>query len=283
MRILILGVTGVLGNTLKHFLKKKKNIKLFYISRKENIKSHYYLKDFKKFRKLESIILKIKPDFIINCLGVTKFHKNYNQSKVTKLLNTNFPIFLSKLCIKKKFFFIHISTDCVFSGKKGNYLDNSKKNAKDLYGLSKKRGEIKNKYSCTLRTSFIGPETNSNKSLLNWFLYQKKEVNGFNNAFFSGLTSLELSRIIYKYFIIKNNFYNSIYNVGGFKISKYKLLKIIKKIYNKKINIKKYSNFKIDRSLNSSKFRNITGYKRIPWLKLIKNLKLFMDRNNFKY
>ena len=282
MRVLILGSSGVLGNTLNIFLTKKKKINLFFISRKKN-DSHYYLEKFSNFKKLEKLVLKIKPNFIINCLGVTKFHKNYKFTRITKLLNTDLPKKLSNLCLNKKIYFVHISTDCVFLGNKGNYLDNSKKDAKDLYGLSKSKGEVKNKYSATLRTSFIGPEVKSRKSLLNWFLFQKNEVNGFNKAFFSGLTSLELSKIIYKYYISKTNNYNSILNVSGYKISKYNLLLIINKIFNKKIKVIKFSDFKIDRSLNSSKFKKLTGYKKVKWTKLIRNLKTFMDKNNFKY
>ena len=282
MRILILGSTGVLGSTLNLFLKNKK-LNLFFISRKKNLKSHKYLKDFTNYKKLEKIITTIKPEIIINCMGVTKFHNDYGNIKNTKFINTNLPIHLSKFCLKKKIFFLHISTDCVFSGNKGNYSDTSKKDAKDLYGLSKNKGEIKNKFSSTIRTSFIGPETNSNKSLLNWFLSQKKQVNGYSKAFFSGLTSVELSKIIYEYFIIKKDFYNQIINIGGKKISKYDLLKIVKIIFNKKINIINYSRFKIDRSLNSSKFRKLSKYKLPTWLYLIKELKFFMKKNNYKY
>ena len=92
MRVLILGSSGVLGNTLNIFLSKKKKIKLFFISREKKNNSHYYLKEFSNFKKLEKLVLKIKPNFIINCLGVTKFHKNYNFTRITKLLNTDLPL-----------------------------------------------------------------------------------------------------------------------------------------------------------------------------------------------
>ena len=282
MKILILGSTGVLGTTLKFFLKSKK-LKLFFISRKKNLKSHKYLKDFSNYKKLEQYITNIQPNLIINCIGVTKFHKDYYKIENTKLINTKLPIFLSKFCLKKKIYFLHISTDCVFLGIKGNYSDTSKKDSKDLYGLTKNKGEVKNRYTSTIRTSFIGPETNSNKSLFNWFMTQKVQVNGFSKAFFSGLTSVELSKIIYKYFILKNNFYNQIINIGGKKISKYKLLKIIKVIFDKDIEIKKDSKFKIDRSLNSSKFRKLSNYKIPTWYNLIKELKLFMKKHKYKY
>ena len=106
---------------------------------------------------------------------------------------------------------------------------------------------IKNKYCSTLRTSFIGPETKTRKSLLNWFLSQKKKVNGYDQAFFSGITSLELSKIIYNLFLRKKKHFNKIFNVGTIRISKFLLLSKISKIFKKKILINRYSNFQIDR------------------------------------
>ncbi len=282
MKVLILGSTGVLGNNIKKFLQNKK-IKLSYITRNKSLKSQIYLKDFTNFKKLGFLIKQINPDYIINCIGVTKFHNDYEIKKITKLINTKLPIFLSKLCLKRKIYFLHISTDCVFFGDKGNYVDTAKKDAKDLYGLSKNYGEVKNKFSTTIRTSFIGPELNSHKSLLNWFLNQKNKINGFSNAYFSGLTSLELSKLIYKYFLKRNDLYNQVINIGGKKISKYNLLIIISKVFKKKIFILKYTKFKIDRSLDSSKFRKLSGYKLPKWIDLINDLKSFMNKNKYKY
>ena len=144
-------------------------------------------------------------------------------------------------------------------------------------------GEVKNIYSSTIRTSFIGPEKNGNNQLLNWFLSQKNETNGFDKAFFSGLTSLELSNIIYTYFLKKHFYYNLILNIGGPKISKYKLLLLISKVFKKRITINKFSKFKIDRSLNSNKFMKISKYRKKSWLLMLKDLKKFMILNNFKF
>ena len=283
MNILILGSTGILGGTLSLFLNQKKNITIHYISRNKKNKAHTYLKDFTDFNKLKNFILEIKPTHIINCVGITKFNNSYKVKTLTKLINTKLPQFLSNFCLKNKIFFLHISTDCVFSGKKGNYTDKSKKDALDTYGVSKAKGEVKNKYTTTIRTSFIGPEKSSKKSLFNWFLSRKKRVNGFNNAFFSGLTSLEISQIIFKYFLKNKILYNKIINVGGNTISKYDLLSNIAKIFNKKILIKKFTDFKIDRSLNCQKFKKITKYKNKSWLKMLRELKIFMIDNNYKY
>ena len=193
------------------------------------------------------------------------------------------PIYLAEFCKLNKIYLLHISTDCVFSGEKGNYSDNSYKDSKDLYGLSKNKGEVKNKFTATIRTSFIGPELNTKKSLLCWFLNEENFVRGYSKAFFSGLTSLELCKIIYNYFIKKNILQNKIINIGSRRISKFTLLTKIRKIFKKKINIVRYQNFTIDRSLDSKKFRKLTGYKVVGWDKMLLELKRFMINNNYKF
>ena len=282
MKVLILGSSGLLGNTLKIFLKEKK-IKPYFITKKKSHKYNFCLKNFKNFKKLEKIIKKINPSYIINCIGVTHYHKTYKDKNNTKSINSILPVFLSKLCLKQKIYFVHISTDCVFSGKSGNYSEKSRKNPIGYYGLTKSKGEVKNIYSTTIRTSFIGPEVKTKNQLLNWFLSQKNEVNGFDKAFFSGLTSLELSNIIYNYFLKTHYYYNLILNIGGPKISKYKLLLLISKVFKKKITVKKFSKFEIDRSLNSNKFMKISKFKKKSWLLMLKDLKKFMILNNFKF
>lgn len=283
MRILILGYNGLLASTFINFIKTK-NVDYYSISRIQNKnKRNFFLGNFSNFKKLRDLIVKINPSHIVNCVGITKYHDSYKSFKKIKIINTDLPKMIAKFCNKNKIYFIHISTDCVFSGKKGNYNETSKKDSKDLYGLSKSKGEVKNIYSTTIRTSFIGPEIKTRKSLLNWFLNQRKIVNGYNNAFFSGLTSLELSQIIFKHFIFKKNFYNKIINVGGDRISKYNLLRFISKVFKKKIILVKFPNFKIDRSLDSRKFKKNSKYKKKPWLKMIKELRFFMIEHSYKF
>jgi dTDP-4-dehydrorhamnose reductase len=284
MKILILGSTGILGRTLCLFLSQKKNIIIQQISRNKENKKHIFLNDFTNFKKLEKIILEINPTHIINCLGITKFNESYNDKKNLYIINGKLPKFLAKLCLKKNFYFLHISTDCVFSGSKGNYMETSIKDSIDSYGKSKSIGEVKNKFTSTIRTSFIGPELKTKKSLLAWFLKQRKrKIDGYTHAFFSGLTSLELSNIIYKFFVKNKFFYNKIVNIGGPKISKYSLLNIISIVFKKNIIINKYSSFKIDRTLNISKFLKISKYKTKSWITMLKELKKFMDKNKFKF
>ena len=282
MKILILGSTGVLGKTLQLYLSKK-NIDFLTLSREKSKNRNINLKNFSNFKKLEQIISKIKPTHIINCIGVTKFNNTYKNKKLTISLNTKMPIYLAKFCKLNKIYLLHISTDCVFSGKKGNYSDNSVKDSKDLYGFSKNKGEVKNKFTSTIRTSFIGPELNTKKSLLSWFLNEKKFVRGYSKAFFSGLTSLELCKIIDNYFIKKNILQNKIINIGSRRISKFILLTKIRMIFKKKIDIVRYQNFIIDRSLDSKKFRKLSNYKVVKWDKMLLELKKFMINNNYKF
>ena len=282
MKILILGSTGVLGKTLQLYLSKR-NIDFLTLSREKSKNRNINLKNFSNFKKLEQIISKIKPTHIINCIGVTKFNNTYKNKKLTISLNTKMPIYLAKFCKLNKIYLLHISTDCVFSGKKGNYSDNSVKDSKDLYGLSKNKGEVKNKFTSTIRTSFIGPELNTKKSLLSWFLNEKKFVRGYSKAFFSGLTSLELCKIIDNYFIKKNILQNKIINIGSRRISKFILLTKIRMIFKKKIDIVRYQNFIIDRSLDSKKFRKLSNYKVVKWDKMLLELKKFMINNNYKF
>mgnify|MGYP001170192903 FL=1 len=279
MKIIILGQTGLLGYTLNKYLKRKNNI-VFSLNHINNNKK-FYLTNINDFQKLKKIILNIKPDLIINCIVLKK--ENLNKKKITyDLINTKLPMFLSKLCLKNKIFFIHISTDSVFSDTNGNYSEKDIKNPKDIYSLSKRKGEVKNEFTTTLRTSFVGPEYNTKKALFSWFLNQKKQVNGFSNYYFTGLTTLEFCEIIYKFFIRENNLYNKILNIGGKKISKYDLLLKISKIFKKKIKIKIKTYPKINRTLNNNKFLKLSKYKVKNWDNMLKNLKTFMHLNNYK-
>jgi dTDP-4-dehydrorhamnose reductase len=282
MKILILGSSGILSRTLQLYLSKK-NIDFLTISREKNNSRNVNLKNISNFKNLEQLIFKIRPTHIINCIGITKFNNTYKNKRLTVLLNTKMPIYLAELCKFNKIYLLHISTDCVFSGKKGDYSDNSYKDTKDLYGLSKNKGEVKNKFTATIRTSFIGPELNTKKSLLSWFLNEKKFVRGYSKAFFSGITSLELCKIIYNYFIKKNILQNKIINIGSRRISKFTLLTKIRKIFKKNINIVRYQNFIIDRSLDSKKFRKLTSYKVVKWDKMLLELKKFMINNKYNF
>ena len=267
-KILILGTTGMLGNEMCKIFSKDKKFEIFKMNRKKSKNS--IIINVEDQSDLINKINLIKPDYVINCIGWIK-QKRVN-SKMPHIINSQLPLLLSQLSLILNFKLIHISTDCVFTGKKGNYLDNDKKDAKDLYGLSKNLGEVKNLNTTTFRTSIIGLENGTKKyGLLEWFLSQKINVKGFDKVFFSGLTTLELSKTIKRY-IFNKKLYNNILNVSSKSISKFELLNLIKITFNKDVKIIKCTKTKLNRTLNSNKFKKITGYKCPSWKKMLNEM-----------
>lgn len=287
IKVLILGSTGLLGSTISKYFSIKSNFKCFGTIRKSSDKKKLkYIKniklykvDFNKSRNLKKVFKMIKPNLIINCIGVVKQVLNKNMNSEIIRINSFLPHHLSELANENnKIRFIHFSTDCVFSGLKGNYSEYDITDAKDIYGVSKMLGEVNYPNSITLRTSIIGHELNTKYSLLNWFLFQKKSIKGYKNAIFSGLTALEIAKVLEKY-IIPNKKIKGIYHLSGKPINKYDLLNIIKKTYKKKIKITPDSKIKTNRSLNSRLFKKVTGYKPPTWNKLIQEMYDFYKYN----
>lgn len=286
-KVLILGANGLLGNTLlNYFLSKKvfckgvirnKNTLLFnedcYFQYDSLVKkNNLYLKSIKK------IINNFKPTLVINCIGITK--SKLKDRNMIKIINSSFPRSLAQFTHKEKIKFIHFSTDCVFDGKKGFYSENDNPNAKDIYGLSKFKGEPNSKNNIIFRTSMIGHSCEENNGLLEWFLNQKK-AKGFSCMYFSGPTAFEIGKIIYKYVIKKKVIKNGLYNLGGQRISKYNLLLLLNKIYNKKIKIVEDFEISLDRSLLMDKFLKKTNYIIPKWSKMIREQKKFWDTNKY--
>lgn len=281
--ILILSGNGMMGNTILKYLNTKPQLNIFYTIRNSKKivlnKNYLIIKNLfekKNYLKLKNFLEEKKISLIINCSGVTKHKSNQYQKKYSLKINFKLNHKLSKI---KNIKLLILSSDCVFDGKNGNYEETSKNYSTDLYGKTKRLGEIKNlKNVITFRSSGIGHEINDKKGLLEWFLKNKsKKVYGYTNAFFSGPTTLEIAKIIYKYVISKKIKYG-LFHISSRKISKYNILNIIKKIYKKKISIIKNEDFKIDRSLNSNKFKKKTNYISPYWLDLIKETKLFNEK-----
>ena len=285
MRIIVLGSSGLIGNTITKFFLNQSKYETFGILRDlEKIsffdnryhKNFIHIDNILDFEKFEKILIKSKPKLIINCLGITnKFLKNNFKSVEESIkINALFPHRLHEICSKIDVRLIHLSTDCVFSGRKGSYKEDDIPDPLDIYGRSKLLGELNYSNSLTIRKSVIGHEFLSSNGLLEWFLNKKESVEGYKNAIFSGLTVLELAKIIDKY-IIPNKRLSGIIHVAGNPISKYELLYLISNEYQKKINIIPNESFKIDRTLNSNLFNNITGYKIKDWKELISSMHEF--------
>ena len=275
MNILVLGASGMIGSCIYGYLQSQNHsmIGTYYSQSriKDKIVDTNIVKlDCKNFDETLNLISKCNVDVIINCIGITKHTlSNINDNIIFKL-NSDLPNFLAKYCLEEKKKLIQISTDCVYDGSNGNYSEHDHPNAKDIYGISKARGEINDNHNVTLRTSTIGHELFTKNGLLEWFLDQDDQVNGFSNAIFNGLTTNYLARLINE-FAIHDNMYG-LYNISSDKISKYHLLKIINKVYNKKVKIIKDESFIINRSLNSSKFYKFSNFKFPNWEKMINDM-----------
>ena len=279
-KILVLGASGLNGSAIfLHFLNHlKDNYDIYgsYFRNEIYFKDEIRAKLFKFNCLSEDSIIKIferyNPSVIINCIGVTKHLSNNFTEGETKFINSIFPHKLVEYCDKCSTRLIHLSTDCVFSGKKGNYKEDDYPDATDLYGKTKKAGEFNHHKHLTIRTSVVGHEIALSNGLLEWFLKQEENCDGYFNALFSGVTTNELSYIIANY-VINNKKISGLYHVGGIKINKYALLRHFSNIYQKEIIILKDEKFKIDRSLNVKKFCNDTGYIKKDWKSMIEEMK----------
>lgn len=273
MKVYIIGITGMLGSCLfLNFINSNKfqvkgSLRLknykYFVNYKKNIDLN---NDVKNFENLKKKILSFKPDYVINCVGWVKQKKE--KKKASNFLNSEFPHLLNDFLKINNIRLIHFSTDCVFSGKKGNYEIKDKPDPLDLYGLTKLKGEVFDKNCLTIRTSIIGHEINTMTGLLEWFLNQKRICLGFNNAFFSGLTTYEIYKFLVKLINSKKKI-SGIFHLSSKKISKYTLLKKIRKIYGKSTSIKKDSSVVIDRSLSKKLSLKIFKYSVPTWKKMI--------------
>lgn len=220
---------------------------------------------------LATLLEKLKPDYVINCIGLVKQLAEADDPLITLPINSLLPHQLAKLCALNSAKLLQISTDCVFSGNKGNYTEEDISDATDLYGKSKFIGEVKYAHTVTIRTSIVGHELQSKHSLIDWFLSQEVSCKGYTKAIFSGLPTITLAEIIHDY-IIPNRLLKGVYHVASRPITKFELLSLITQEYNHKIAINEDSSLVIDRSLDAKKFKQATGYEAPSWPVLIKQL-----------
>ena len=291
MKVLVLGATGMLGHTLFHYVhggeagadrdihvvgtvRSANSVQLFPASMAGALRTGVDATD---SAALERLFDQEQPDVVVNCVGVVKQLADAKDPLVTVPINTLLPHQLARLCGDSARL-VHVSTDCVFSGVQGNYRETDVPDALDLYGRSKLLGEVEEGPAVTLRTSIIGPELREASGLLEWFLSEATTpgaaVNGFTHAFFSGLTTYELSRVICDY-VLDNRDLVGLYQVSSERIAKYDLLHIIAQAYDLDVTINADSSLQIDRSLNSEKFGSLTGYAAPSWDTMIAQMRHF--------
>lgn len=277
-KVLIIGSKGMAGHMIKEYLYQKKYdvYGTFREKEEKNLKvNEFYLDAFDK-KQLEEILKKVKPDFVINCIGILNQFAE-NNPDIAIYVNGYFPHYLDRLSEKYRYKLIHITTDCVFSGKKGNYTEDDFRDADSYYGRSKAIGEVNNNRTLTFRTSIIGPDINKDGiGLFNWFMKQEGKIKGYSNVFWSGVTTLELAKAIEASF--SQNISGLIHLVNNEKISKYDLLKLFSKYMNKDIEIEKYEDYFSDKSLIRTKKE--FNYKVPKYEKMIEELSGWIEINN---
>ena len=287
MKILILGGSGMLGHRLWINLREKHDVWVTIRGETSKISAvPEFPRDHMRpnvdalvFDQVTRALASIQPDLVINCIGLIKQLGHVAQDPLYSIsINALLPHRVSLICRAAGIRMIHISTDCVFSGREGSYTEESSSDAEDIYGRTKFLGEVHYPHCVTLRTSIIGQELSTKMGLIEWFLAQKGSISGYKNAIFSGFTTDELSRIILDY-VIPNPGLSGLYHVSSDAISKYDLLNIVKKAYKKDIAIEPYDDFYCDRSLLSSRFREATGYQPPSWEEMIAE----MEKSNEFY
>ena len=283
-RLLVLGASGMLGNAVFRWFASDPAFMVYGSVRSLGVVRNLQGKvgnaqfipgvDVESLDSLTRLFAQVQPDVVINCVGIVKQLSEAEDPLVAIPINALLPHRLARLAAVRGARLVHLSTDCVFSGKKGDYRESDIPDAYDIYGRSKLLGEVDYPNAITLRTSIIGHELSGARSLINWFLQQETPVKGYKNAVFSGLPTVEIARII-KEFVIPNPRLHGLYHLSAEPINKFDLLNIVAKIYEKEIDIQSDESFVIDRSLNSDIFRSATGFKPEPWEELVNRMHAF--------
>ena len=231
MKILILGSDGMLGHVVKMYFEEK-DYDVVCTTRRDE-KSELYFNITNSVSEIERIIKRVKPDVVINCIGI--LNKVADEHKALAILiNSYLPHYLDEISVENNFKLIHVSTDCVFDGKTGNYDEMSIPNETSMYGRTKALGEVINDRSVTLRTSIVGPDINENGvGLFKWFMEQEGEVGGYDRVLWTGITTIWFARCMEM--AIENNLTGLHHCVNNDVISKYDLLVLFKKYFNKDI------------------------------------------------
>ena len=279
MRVLILGGDGMLGHQLLKHLQPRHEVR---VTLRQDLAAYAYAGlfdrqnsydgiDIRSMERLVEVLADFRPEAVINAVGIVKQRADAKESIPSLEINALLPHRLAILCKGIGARLVHLSTDCIFSGRKGNYLESDPSDAEDLYGKTKYLGEVREPHCLTLRTSIIGRELSRHTSLLDWFLSQKGRVKGFTKAIYTGFTTLEMGRII-ETMLTRYPLASGVYQVSSEPIDKYELLLLFKEKLGVDIEIVPDDEFYCDRSLDSSRFRSEFDYTPPSWPEMIQEL-----------
>ncbi|MFI5208660.1 MAG: dTDP-4-dehydrorhamnose reductase family protein [Gemmatimonadales bacterium] len=273
MNALVLGATGMLGHQVVRAFAPRHSTFAAVRGSASRVAAHPALKGARVVGDLEArdpasverILAQAKPALVVNCVGIIKQLPEAEDAALSEAVNARFPYSLAALAARDGFRLIHISTDCVFSGRKGRYTEDDPADADDSYGRSKLAGEVTGPQCLTLRTSLVGPELERHVSLLEWFLSNAgKRVRGFTQAIFSGLGTPVMARELLRV-AEQHPKLAGLYHVGSEPISKHDLLVLLKQSFRFDVEIEASEELVIDRSLDSSRYRRATGFEAPAW------------------
>jgi len=282
-KVLVLGVSGMLGNAVLRVFAQSKNYSVVGSARSAGVlrllppelrEQVICGVDVENADSLVRLFTLARPDVVINCIGLVKQLAEAADPLAAIPINSLLPHKLARLCDVAGARLIHMSTDCVFAGTRGMYSEQDLPDAQDLYGRSKYLGEVDYPHAVTLRTSIIGHELSSAHGLVGWFLAQQAPVKGFTRAIFSGLPTMELARVMCD-FVIPNTDLRGLYHVSAEPINKFELLTLVAQAYAKSTVISPDNELVIDRSLDSTRFREMTGYQPPAWPELVRRMREF--------
>lgn len=271
-KILVIGIKGMAGHLLYNYFTESKLYKVYGLARNIDSSSTLFNVDVSDTSQLKILFNENQFDYVVNCIGIlNKDAEDYPAKAIW--FNSYFPHFLEEITKDSQTKVIHISTDCVFSGKEGNYSETDFKNGIGFYAQSKALGELTNSKDVTIRTSIIGPELNKNGiGLFHWFMSQSDNayIKGYSKAFWSGITTLELAKVVLE--IINQNITGLIQVASSPKIDKYSLISLFNSIYkDNKVTIEANDDYYVDKSLVS--IRTDFNYDVPEYSKMLKEQK----------
>jgi dTDP-4-dehydrorhamnose reductase len=277
--VLVIGGSGLLGNAVARVLSRSANLRVTCTVRGPATSARLRAAgpieviesvDALRLEDLESAFARARPAVVVNCVGATKHVDTGNEASAAYLANAVLPHVLSTLCATHGSRLVHVSTDCVFTGRKGMYVESDRPDAEDVYGQSKAAGEVRYRHALTIRTSIIGHEIDTDRSLIEWFMRQSS-CRGFRRAIFSGFPTVTLARII-RDVVIPDPSLHGLYHVAAPPIDKYDLLTKVADAYALPVTVTPDDGFVIDRSLDGSRFAAATGFVSPGWDELVREM-----------
>lgn len=249
--VLILGSAGMAGHVISEYLSQFDEYHVINCARHSSSAGTIIL-DVMDFSAVKKVLAETNPTIVINCVGllIEASKKRFDEAI---LINSYFPHFLTRIGKEQNFRLIHLSTDCIFSGKRGNYTESDTCDSNEPYARTRALGEINCAEHLTIRTSFIGPEPKSSGTgLFNWFMHQSGTIKGFSRAYWSGVTTIEVSRFIHA--AIKGRLTGLYQLTAPKKINKYDLLMLFKQIWQREdIQIEPFDGYFSDKSMISTR------------------------------